>query len=525
MRCSLNDPLVWLYPDSQVGQRPKRHFRLDVARGGTAAVMVLINDATVGQSITVALDPAPSAWSCYRMIDVPVDANTGPDAFIESNGRVNQFVTRRAPFRVYDAMEPVAASFKASAETQAIRIHIPIPTDARPGVRNYICTITHGGQSERLKLTVTVHRVALPPVGAQSWPYTNWFSFDNMADRHGLEPWSEGHWSMIRRYARLMAYGRQNTFWIPLATIFDFTGAAPQLNVARLRRIVRTFTSAGLHYIEGGHFGGRTDGKWSSPTFSIVGTNHLATSPAGNADIASMARQLMTEIHANGWADRYIQHVTDEPTGDNASDYRIFVGMVRKYMPGIPILDATMDPSLAGSVDIWCPQVHHYQHDRERFEQMRILGDRVWFYTCCSPGGPWLNRLLDNELLRPALFGWAAARYNLDGFLHWALNQYQSDQDPFNKTIIPNWGGGNNSLPAGDTHIVYPGKNGPWSSARFEAQREGLEDLELLRRLRAKNPKRAETLIKPVLRAFDDYTRDPAILRAARRKLMQSVAR
>ena len=48
----------------------------------------------------------------------------------------------------------------------------------------------------------------------------------------------------------------------------------------------------------------------------------------------------MEEVERNGWKKRWIQHAADEPAGDNAADYRVLVGMVRKYMPGLPILDA-----------------------------------------------------------------------------------------------------------------------------------------------------------------------------------------
>ncbi len=80
-------------------------------------------------------------------------------------------------------------------------------------------------------------------------------------------------------------------------------------------------------------------------------TNSLATSAEGNAEIAAIGGELMREIERNGWRDRWMQHVADEPIASNAADYRIFVGMVRKYMPGIPILDATMEETLVGSVD------------------------------------------------------------------------------------------------------------------------------------------------------------------------------
>lgn len=525
MRCSLQDSLAWLYPDSETGSKPRHAIALDVARGGTAVITVLVNEARPGRPIRLALSPAPKVWTAYRLVDVPVEQNTGLNSFCEKEGQVNPHVTRRAPFRVFDAMEPVdAAGFKATAATQAIRIHVPVLRTAKPGVRQMACTVTHGEDHAVLKIRVAIHAAQLPPAGAATFPYTNWFHVDNMASRHGLQPWSEGHWRMIRRYADLMYHGRQNTFLIPLAHIFSRTEhGALELNRQRLRRWVRTFTDAGLHYIEGGHFGARTGRVWEAPTFSIGLTQSLATRPEGNADIAAIAGQLMEEIDRNDWWDRWIQHVADEPIAANAADYRIFVGMVRKYMPGVPILDATMEESLAGSVDMWCPQVRSYQLNRARFERMQALGDEVWSYTCCCPGGPWLNRLLDMELLRPALIGWASALFKLDGFLHWGLNQYQKQQDPFAASVIPNWGGGSNTLPPGDTHVIYPGASGPWSSVRFEAHREGFEDLELLRLLQARHPARARALMRPVIRGFDDYTKDPAVLRAARRRLLQAV--
>ena len=522
MRCSLIDSLAWVYPDSEPGRAPCHCHKIDVARGGTAAVTILITDAKPGTQVRLAARSKNGARArLFRLIDVPVERNTGPGCFVEKEGEVNEFVTRRAPFRVYDAMQPIGAAMEIRAATQAVRVHFPIARDARPGQCEYILTATQGKETHELKLMVTVHKPVIPPVGADSWPYTNWFSLGNMATRHNLKPWSDGHWTMIEKYARLMARNRQNTFWVTFGDVLTVAKTGLVLNRDRMRRIVDLFTKAGMHYIEGGHFGGRSTGEWTCPTFSISLTKHLATSEEGNADIACAARQLMSEIDRNGWRGRYIQHVTDEPIKDNATDYRIFVGMVRKYMPGIPILDATMDPSLAGSVDIWCPQAQHYQHDRKRFEAARALGDRLWFYTCCAPGGPWLNRLLDMELLRPALLGWGAALFHMDGFLHWGLNQYRKDQDPFKMNVIPNWGGGSNSLPAGDTHVVYPGEGEPWSSVRFESQREGVEDLELLRIQEQKRPKQTSALVRSVIRGFDDYTKDVPAFRAARRKLLQ----
>ena len=523
MRAELRDSLEFLYADSRVRRKPCASTTVDAPRNSTASVHILLNDIPAGTTLRPTVHqngrPVPRAeW--FRLLDVPVEKNTGPVGFIEKEGETNPHVARRAPFRVFDAMEPIGDSVKTTADTAALRLHLPIR--GRPGKREYTLEIRAGNDSQELAFSVDVHRAAVPPVGARSFPYTNWFSLELMASRHGLKSWSPAHWRMIHRYAELMARGRQNTFWIPLHDIFRTDDDQPVLDRPRLRRLVKTFTDTGMHYIEGGHVAGRTGGKWAATTFDIsLARGVRATSPEGNAILARIGRQLVGEIDRQGWRDRWIQHVTDEPTSTNAADYRILCGMVRRHMPGFPTLDATEDPAMAGSVDIWCPQVQEYQRNRDTFEAARATGDRIWFYTCCFPGGPWLNRLLDEELLRPCLFGWAAALYDLHGYLHWGLNHYKSFQDPFEQSVVDH--GSNNFLPPGDTHIVYPGKSGPWSSLRLEAQREGCEDYELLKRLRQRDPAKARAIVRRAIRGFDQYTKKAATLRAARRALLTAL--
>ncbi len=516
MRAELRDSLEFLFPDSAPGRAPAGEAALDVARGGTIAANVLVTDATRAPlRLSVAERGRPvrgARW--HRLHDVPVEENTGPVIFTETrkSGR-NPHVLRRAPYRVFDAMEPVDGTITTGAATTALALQIPVPVDARPGRRSFEVRV---GAGSPLRLDAVIHAVSIPPAGPASFPYTNWFDVPQMATRHGLRPWSAGHWRMIAAYAAMMRHARQNTFWIPLHLVFRRVGGAPVLDRARLARFVDVFTRAGLHWIEGGHVATRAKG-WERAGFTTVLDGPVARSPDGDRDLRLVCGQLRVEIDRHGWRDRWLQHVADEPNPASAADYRIVCGIVRKHLPGVPLLDAIEDPALAGSVDVWCPKGNAYQRHRAAYEAIRAGGDRMWFYTCCEPGGRWLNRLLDMELLRPALFGWAAARYDLDGFLHWGLNHWQKRQDPFEESVVPNWGGG--SLPAGDTHIVYPGAGGPWSSVRLEAQREGFEDLELLRRLpRA----RAARIVALALRSFDRYTRDVRVFRRARRALLRA---
>ena len=197
-------------------------------------------------------------------------------------------------------------------------------------------------------------------------------------------------------------------------------------------------------------------------------------------------------------------------------------------MPGIRTVDAVEEPSFAGALDVWCPKVNSFERNHALYDSFRTnFGDRVWCYTCCVPGGKWMNRTMDGELLRPALIPWVSVMWDVDGFLHWGYNRWQlgQNQDPFKEPYPKSWGGSNNghSLPSGDTHIVYPGKDGPWPSARLEATRAGMEDADLLTMLRRRDRAKADGLVRRIARGFQDYTPSCKLYREVHRDILHAL--
>ena len=252
MRAEIRDSLESLFPNSEVGDPPRASFELDVARAGTISAHILINGLERGQRIRFSIrrggKAVPNAqW--YRLIDVPVELNTGPSMWAEKKHQHNPHVIRRAPFRVYDAMEPVKGSLTTKSDTLALRVHVPVPRNGKPGQRSYEVLVSSRGECQTLRLSARVHSPIIPPVGANSFPYTVWPSLENMADRHGLDRWSEAHWRMMRKYADMMVHARQNTFMTRLHHIFTIEGERLVLDTAKLRRHVRMFTSAGMYFI------------------------------------------------------------------------------------------------------------------------------------------------------------------------------------------------------------------------------------------------------------------------------------
>ena len=339
-----------------------------------------------------------------------------------------------------------------------------------------------------------------------------------------------------------MARGRQNTFWIvwsdfitvappsaaPVATTAGAASAPAARRVTldrvRLQRYVQLFLDRGFTRVESGHLAGRHEGQWESPRLDLNLTGSDVTTEPARAELAAILAEIRPALAALGVPEKvpFLQHLTDEPIDLNADAYRILAEQVRRGLPGVQIFEATMSLKLVGAVDHWCPQVQEYQRHRDFFAARQQAGDHVWVYTCLAPGGPWINRLLDQERLRPLYIGWALVKYDLTGFLHWGLNQYRTDVDPFVQSVIPWDNGPPNYLPAGDSHIIYPGRNGPLSGQRFEAQRIGMEDAELLRLVQQRDPARAGALIDRVLRAFDDYEKDVSAYRTVKRALLDA---
>lgn len=518
------DELTELYPDSQVGPGTPESLTVESPRGSFAGAHLLLNGLQEGQTVTF---QAPPGLKWYRLIDVPVEVNTGTDGRTERlNNKVNPDVVRRAPFRIYDALQPVEPTFVAESGHAAFRIEWPVSRDAKPETKSFRIDIHAGKESRRLELKVAVSPAAIPSVGRESVGFTNWWSVGNVASYHKVEPWSPGYWAMLGRYADLMARSRQNTILVPWSSFMKREGERFKLDRASLKRFVDLFTSRGIYWLEGGHFAGREGGDWMAKRFVLNLTGTPVNDDKGRAELRTIAIELDDAIRAEGWQKRWLQHLADEPIDVNVQDYAQMAEQVRLLMPMIPIFEATMSQKLVGAVDAWCPQLHEFQAHLDWFTQRQADNDQVWAYTCLTPTGPWLNRLLDMERLRPVYIGWAIAKYNLDGFLHWGFNYWHAD--PFEVTVVRHSDAPESdamALPAGDTHVAYPGLEGPLSSTRLEAHRIGMEDAEMLKRLKLTDPAAYSRILGSVFRDAKDYSKSVAEYRRARHQLLEAFAK
>ena len=529
-RAILVDELVEIYPDRILADGPKS-YQGDTPRGSIAAVHVLIGGLEPGTDVQCSLflegKPFGNA-RIYRFIHVPVEENTGIESRTEKyDGKDNPHVIRDAPFQIYEPFTLVKQDLQSDNNgVLALRVELPIGPAAKAGVQNYVISVKANGWEEKLDWKLNVHKAIVRPLPDQQLGYTNWFKLDNVASRHNLEKWGEPFWQMLGRYADLMAKGRQNTFIVPWRE-FVKMGTDGQVAVQdrRLGRYIKLFLDRGFTRIESGHIASRHKNDWGLSRLDSYFTGSGVNSEKGRTELAAILKEIRKVLDKLDLLKdvQFLQHLTDEPTDTNAESYKELAKQVREYLGDVKIFEATMSSKLVGAVDHWCPQVQIYQKERDFFEQRKKAGDKVWVYTCLVPGGKWLNRTLDMERLRQVYLGWSLVRYDLDGFLHWGLNYYIGD--PFKQSAVKHpHGADNNFLPAGDTHVVYPGDDGPLSGQRFESHRIGMEDADLLLQLKKRSPKLADEIMQKVFRSFNDYTTDLGEYRQARRQLLQAVS-
>jgi hypothetical protein len=210
-------------------------------------------------------------------------------------------------------------------------------------------------------------------------------------------------------------------------------------------------------------------------------------------------------------------HVSDEPHGDQIVDYRKARAVLAELAPWMPVMDALSEIEFgrSGLTDLPVPSIR----TALEFHQAGIPS---WCYYCCGPRGAYLNRLMDTPLSKIAMHGFLFYRWPFDGFLHWGANYWYERGtrtliDPFHVQDAGAWPG----WAFGDPFVVYPGKDGPIDSIRWEVFGESLQTYALLQTL---GVDRNDPSLRSI-QSFEDFPKSEQWLRRTRRRLLRTAGK
>ena len=533
---------VFLFPDTPLGVMPAQ-LRLACARNGRVGIQLLFECAAACGSIRV--DGAGFDVEIYQLIDVPVEYNTGNGvdqggAMVVLPDRCPDYAIRRAPFRVYDCLRPAQDGGIPAPDGRACAYVCLAPrAELAPGEHTLTITLCAGAETHACCVVCRVYPASFDENLFQT---TNWFSVCAMEQLHGVTRGTPAFEAVVRAYARSMRRVHQKIFLLWMHEDlserrasrpyrFDFEDMAP---------VIRIFFEKGFETFETGGIlcrGFTDDGRPDMYTADLKCSANPAVSvdsDEGYALLCSEMQAFSAFLRRHGWQDRVLFHVMDEPDVHYRSEadllarraqFFMAANIVRRYLPGVRIIEAVKTTRMRGGVDIMVPITDGYQHNKAAFDEAVAMGEPVWTYVCCGPEGRWLNRFLDQPLINGRLLFWGCAANRLSGYLHWGYNQFGGVPNPFERTSCRNNTGIGTDYPCGDAFIVYPGDGGPWLSMRLEAERMGAQEAAMLAALRARDPQAHDALISGVFRGFDDYDNDPEKLDRLHETLLALLSR
>ena len=517
MRYTVVSSAEFTYPD--VFEYPSSSQKADVfaARGGYASFQLLFRGLE-SPAVDAAFSglPAGVVPEIYTLRSVMVERNHG----IPDEERKPHWPERIAPYRLYDCLRTFdgTVDLEGEGEEKQGGLYIALKTerDAVPGVYSFAVSVN--GQS--IPGTLEVFAAEIPEetlkmiVGYSRAPLEKW---------HGLTPGTPEYDAMDRKYLAALRRMHQNMMYVggvgakevsPNKWEFDFSG---------LVKMIETYRAAGMKYFNLPSVGWRK--SWSASTILLRGSIP-SMSYEGYCYLTQYLPALKAVLDEHGWTKDCVMGVADEPNAENATEFRALCGLIHKIVPEIRLCDAMSYGNLHGALDVWVPLNAEYDKHRAEIETFRQNGAEIWHYVCCGPREyGYINRFMDYPLLSTRYLHWGNYKYDLTGFLHWAANCYQPGQDPFEQNCPEH----HNTdavcfLPAGDTHILYPGTDGPWLSIRLEAERESAEEYELLKKLAETDKPLADEICESVFRSFKDVEYDVAKFTAAKRRLLAALS-
>lgn len=387
-------------------------------------------------------------------------------------------------------------------QTHAIWIDIELPEDFEAGKYDISLSMYSEKGDEHYATVsgnVTVVNALLPK---QKLIHTEWFYTDCIANYYHTKAFSEKHWKYIENFMRTATKNGINMVLTPLFTpeLDTYIGGERlttqlvdielvgkdkyKFGFDKLNRWIDLALDCGYEYFEMPHMFTQWGAK-AAPKI-IVKVNGRNKKYFGwktdslGAEYEAFLSQFIPAV-IKVFKDRNLDnklffHVSDEPSDKVLEHYKKCKELIEKYVGDYPIIDALshFDFYAQGILKKPVPNTRNALE----FYEAGING--LWTYYCGGGHSGVADRSMSMPSRRTRILGVQLYKYNIEGFLHWGYNFYNSchsraELDPFG------YPDGGFFTPAGDCFLVYPSPDGQaWESLRLNALREGVDDIRAL---------------------------------------------
>lgn len=519
----LESSLRRVYPATEPGSSA---LALTAPRAGKASFQVCVrNDSVHPVGFDCAVAGADDLRPRVRLVGlVPLPhftPNTDPK---ELEG------VEHGPGLVPDPLHPETKVLIGPRESRSFWVSLAVPADAKPGPRMITARLTPWGAKESAEMPVALHVAELVVQPRRDFPVIHWWRGEATWDYYKTGRFDERWWDLTKAQLQDMwdhgsdvmpvplLVARRETFKRP-CQLLDVEETSPgkyAFDWARTKRFIDMCREIGFRKFEWSHLWIYWGAENPVRVYTRKGDEFVMLWPpdiSGFSDtFLNFLDQFLPEFHAFLVKEDLMEgayfHLSDEPgEGRHIENYRKARAILREKAPWMKgkVMDAlsSIEYGREGITDIPIPLVASAQAYID-------AGIPHWVYYCCAPTGPWLNRFLDTPLTKIRMSGFLFHRLGAQGFLHWGFNYWHKMEqeaigDPFHDASNDSWPG----IPFGDPFMIYPGKDGPLDSIRWEVFAESLQDMAVLQTAGVKpyDPRLAEIKTYAVFPKSEDWLR------------------
>ena len=403
---------------------------------------------------------------------------------------------------------------------QPLPIILDIPVDAgiKPGLHTIKVSVTSVSKKETAAASFSfqVYNVAVP---VSKLNYITWYHDANYAlmnEGKDVPTFSDLYWKIFKNIVKTAKENGQNTFTINPLFLIKFLKTKEDKWGADFTQFDRAVSiilkETGMKYVNCRQFATRLGG-WESPFGLTIpkfyGPQYYMNNRAmGDAEAMSFYTWFIpayyNHLKTNNYSAKVLQHIADEPIEANKTSFIEIARFIKSLAPDLTTIEAIQTMAVAPYVDIIVVLLDQLPGAYPSIQQLQRSSDKkVWLYTCNSPQGEYANRFIELPLLKTTLLPWIAAKYHLDGYLHWALDFW--GDAPYEDASIVKFGASQMVFPGGDAWLFYPANQTVNISVRSLAMRNGITDASLLNLLRKKRPADAERINNDIVQSFDKY--------------------
>ena len=402
------------------------------------------------------------------------------------------------PEKVYpDVLEEVDLGRLQSAPNCRHAFLFKIRDNEKIPVGDHVITVRfYIDNKQEAKCSFVLRKLAarLPKQKAIS---TCWMHYDSIEAQHNVKMFSRDFYKVFGSYLDAAVYSGQTMLLLPIITPAFDTEIGYERRTAQLLDIREdaegsfTFDFTKMHAFIDFALAHGIEQFEMPPLFTQWGALHCPKIMVKGADgrtrlrfgwktdslsedyrrfLTALIPALVSEMRARGLEERTFFHVSDEPHKDQLERWQACKDRITPYLGNCRTLDACSDIEFAGKNEREYAVAVEY-----KLQPFIEAGCRpLCTYFCCNPRNRrYPNRFISMPLPRLIVLGASLWRYDIDLFLQWGFNFYNSflsrrEVSPYGNTDCDAF------FLSGDAFIVYPNYAGRSAnmSLRLVAMRE-----------------------------------------------------